>query len=260
MSARDKAYYVVKFKNCPQGIRILANEFLASRLGLWLGLPMAHVEIIEVSEWLIEHTPELRIELAGSSVACSSGLQVGSRYVSDPGEDEVFDYLPESLFLKVRNLTALAHVLVLDKWTANCDGRQAVFSKKRNQRSFAATLVDQGYCFNAQDWTFPDSALRGVYARNCVYEHISGWDAFEPILTRAEESDLSDLWRCAKPIPPEWYGGDSSALERLVETLYQRRRLIRSLIAAFRDSSRNPFPHWRKSGICSVAVSSACVA
>jgi hypothetical protein len=35
---------------------------------------------------------------------------------------------------------------------------------------FTATLIDQGYVFNAQQWHFPDSPLRGVYARNCVYE------------------------------------------------------------------------------------------
>ncbi len=131
---------------------------------------------------------------------------------------------------------------MLDKWAGNADGRQAVFSRKRRARKYHATFIDQGYCLNACEWTFPDAALRGVYGRNCVYEHVTGWDAFEPALTKAEEADPLDIWRCADPIPPEWHGHNASALEQLVETLHSRRRKIRDLITAFRESTRNPFP------------------
>jgi hypothetical protein len=34
------------------------------------------------------------------------------------------------------------------------------------------------------------------------------------------------------------------ALERIVETIYQRRTMIRDLISSFRTSSRSPFPNW----------------
>jgi hypothetical protein len=39
------------------------------------------------------------------------------------------DYLPRELLQGVRNLSDFARVLVLDKWTCNSDGRQAIFSK-----------------------------------------------------------------------------------------------------------------------------------
>ena len=99
---------------------------------------------------------------------------------------------------------------------------------------------------NVGEWSFADSALRGVYARNCVYEQVTGWESFEPVLTRAECADMIDLCRCAERIPPEWYGHDSEGLSRIVEGLYERRSRIRDLILAFRDSSRNPFPNWKK--------------
>jgi hypothetical protein len=38
-----------------QHIKILANEMLATRLGRWLGLPMPPVEVIDVSEWLVNY-------------------------------------------------------------------------------------------------------------------------------------------------------------------------------------------------------------
>jgi hypothetical protein len=245
LRASDGGFYVTKFSNNPQHIRVLANEMLASRLGGWLGLPMPEVAVIEVSDWLIENTPELCFDSAGLKAKCNSGRQLGSRYPCDPLEHVLFDYLPESMLTRVRNIADFARVLVLDKWTANCDGRQGVFSKKAKQRLYTATFIDQGYCFNAGEWDFPDTPLRGVYARNCVYAGVTGWDAFEPALTKAEEAEPIDIWRCAEGIPPEWYGFDHDALQLLVETLHERRLKIRGLITAFRDSSRQPFPNWK---------------
>jgi hypothetical protein len=248
LRASDGACYVTKFQNNPQHIRVLANEMLATKLGIALGLPMPRVEIIEVSDWLIEHTEDLRISLGGVKIPCGSGKQLGSLYVGCESPGMTFDYLPRELLQRVVNVGDFARVLVLDKWACNSDGRQAIFCRKtlRSQRHHA-TFIDQGYCFNAGEWTFPDYPLRGVYANNCVYEGVAGWDAFEPALTRVEEIDSETIWRCVAEIPEEWYEGDRDGLHRLVEALHHRRGAIRKLITEFRRSSRNPFPSWRES-------------
>lgn len=54
---------------------------------------MPEVTPIEVSDWLIENTPELHIECAGFSKACNSGLQLASRYIADPATDLGFRLL-----------------------------------------------------------------------------------------------------------------------------------------------------------------------
>jgi hypothetical protein len=95
-------------QNNPQHCRVLANEFLASRLGSYLGLPMPEVAVIEVSDWLVSNSQDLRIDSAGLAMPCSSGLQLGSRYVADPEKDMTFDYLPESFMNKIRNLQDFA--------------------------------------------------------------------------------------------------------------------------------------------------------
>jgi hypothetical protein len=246
MRASDGGFYIVKFQNNPQHVRVLANEFLATRLGLWLGLPMPQVAVIEVSDWVIENTPELRFDVAGLGTPCRSGLQLGSRYVVDPEQDMVFDYLPENLLVeKTRNIEDFAAVLAFDKWTGNADGRQVVFSKSVRSRKYAATFIDQGYCFNAGEWNFPDSPLRGVFCRNSVYQRIAGWESFEPALSRLEQIDYTELWRLVKGMPEEWYQCDSEGLTRLIDTLFRRRSVIRKLITSFRASSRNPFPNWK---------------
>jgi hypothetical protein len=238
---------VTKFQNNPQHIRVLANEMFATNLGLALGLPMPRVEVIEVSDWLIEQTEDLRISLGSAKIPCRRGKQLGSLYVGWESPAMTLDYLPREMLQGVRNLSDFARVLVLDKWTCNSDGRQAIFCKAPKRQRYSATFIDQGYCFNAGEWTFPDAPLRGAYANNCVYEGVMGWEAFEPTLSLAEQMDAHTIWRCAADIPEEWYEGDRDGLHRLVQALQQRRGAIRNLIAEFRRSSRNPFPNWLES-------------
>lgn len=106
--ASDDNYYVVKFQNNPQCKRVLANELIASRLAKHLGLPMPEAAIIEVSEWLITSTPELRIESAGHSMPVRPGENLALRYAVDPFKFNVFDYLPESLAPRIFNLKDFA--------------------------------------------------------------------------------------------------------------------------------------------------------
>src|SRR5437588_4130083 len=90
MRCSDGNFYVVKFRNNPQHLRVLANELLATRLE-YAGLPVPATAVVEVGEWLVSHTPELHIQLAHEVIRCDPGLQFGSRYVVSPLEGQVLD-------------------------------------------------------------------------------------------------------------------------------------------------------------------------
>ena len=246
MRCEDDHFYVVKFRNNPQHERVLANEFLATKLGEQLGLPMPAAAIVYVQQRLIDNAAELTIMLGSQTLQCEPGLHFGSRYVMDPRRGQVLDYLPlEMITHQVRNLDRFAGILVLDKWTCNVDGRQAAFSRKSQERKYSATFIDQGYCFNAEQWTFTDFSLRGVYPRNEVYAAVSGWNSFEPWLSRVENFDDSVIWSIAEQMPPAWYGHAWNDLEDLIRRLIERKPLVRELIRMFRDSPRRPFPKWQ---------------
>ncbi len=246
MRCADGYYYVVKFQNNPQHTRVLVNDWLGTRLAEMIGLPVPVPAIVDVHPWLLEHTPDLRMELCGRRSMFTPGLSFGSRYVVPPLEGQVYDYLPETMIPRVRNLRDFAGVLAFDKWTCNANGRQAAFWKLARERKLTASFIDQGYCFNAGEWSFPDAPLRGVFGRNDVYTGVTSWDSFEPWLSRIEGFPESSLWPLADEIPPEWYGGASEELEGLLSRLLARRCRIRELITDFRNSSRNPFPNWRE--------------
>jgi len=240
----DGHFYVVKFQNNPQHPRVLANELLATRIAERIGLPVPRTEVIEVGEWLVDHAPDLSLHFAGQTIACRPGLQFGSRYVAHSLDRQVLDYLPDALLPRVHNLRDFAGVLALDKWTCNTDGRQAAFWRKRGGRKYRAAFIDQGHCFNAGEWSFLDSPSRGVHAQNEVYAGVTGWESFEPWLSRIEGLDENVLWTCAEVVPPEWYAGQREALHRLLDRLLKRRTRVRDLITEFRQSSRHPFPRW----------------
>jgi hypothetical protein len=275
MRCDDEAYYIVKFQNNPQHLRILANEMLATRLAARLGLAVPQVEVIEVRPEIIAYTPDLVIQLGLGRKPCAAGKQFGSQFPGHPARMTVHDFLPDEQLRSVRNLSDFLGVLVFDKWTCNTNGRQAIFFREPGDHKdeggsaetssattgdtardftgpgyamlgYTAMMIDFGFCFNAGEWDFPDAPLRGLYARHRVYEGVAGMEAFEPWLARLEERITERvLGEEAAQIPPEWYGGDWNALERLIERLHGRRERVRELILSARNSGREPFPNWK---------------
>ncbi len=249
MLGGDGNAWVVKFQNNPQHLRILPNELLGTRLGTLIGLTVPHCDVVEVTPWLIERTSELEIDLGQRRERCRAGLQFGSQLVGGLLPGHVADYLPEAQLSEVRNLHEFAGALVLDKWTCNANGRQALFHRKGRERRYSAAFIDQGFCFNAGEWRFIDAPLRGVYASNLVYRDVTGWESFEPWLSRVEEVDAQRIWEIAETVPPEWYEGNVDVMEELVERLIQRRSRVRDWITEFRESSRQPFPNWNNAAV-----------
>jgi len=245
----DESNYVVKFQNNPQHVRILANEMLAARLAMLMGLPVATPAFVEVPPGLIRGTPPLELEIGSRRELCLAGLQFGSRYPGAPSQTLVVDFLPDRLLGRVKGLASVfLGGFVFDKWTCNCDGRQVVFHRSVNDEdpAYSALLIDQGFCFNDGDWSFPDSPIRGLYPRRLVYAEVQGLKSFEPFLSRVENLDSSQIGDCISQMPGEWCGPDPGKLNQLAEILYKRRRGIRQAIIDAKNSSLKPFPNWRE--------------
>jgi hypothetical protein len=269
MRCSDGEYYVVKFQNNPQHRRILVNEMLGTRLAGRMGLPTVPVEVVEVSAELIRVTPELCIELPRSRTPCAAGQQFGSRYPGDPRQMTLHDFLPDEKLRAVENLHDFAGMLVFDKWTCNTNGRQTIFIEETARRqagpaetqratekaaeeteargpAYTTRMIDQGFCFNAGEWNFPDAPLRGLYARSRVYEGVTGMHSFGPWLERLEKKITEKaLAETAEEIPPAWYEDDYDAVVRVLEQLHKRKKRVEELILSAKNSNRVPFVNWK---------------
>jgi hypothetical protein len=241
----DGNLWVVKFQNNPEHVRVLANDMLGTRIAEMLGFSVPSCAVINVSSSLVESDPAVSLSgIGGVPVKITPGRHFGSRFVGGLMPGQVVDYLPEQFIGDVPNLDQIPGMLAFDKWTGNSDFRQAVYYRESSRRRYRAFFIDQGHCFNAGRWTFPDTPLSGTFYRKSIYTNVTGWNTFEPWLQRIENFPLERLWRIALDIPIEWYQGDLFALERLIERLFARRRRIRYLIEQFRTSDRMPFPLW----------------
>jgi hypothetical protein len=259
MRCSDEEYYVVKFQNNPQGLRVLANELFGGLLAKLLGLPVPEVRIIEVNERLIKYTEEMVVQLERSRIPLQSGLCVGSRY---PGNRSslghitpatIYDFLPPDVFRRVDNTADFLGMLVFDSWVGNMDQRQVVFVQ--NDRSdlslpyysYHALMIDEGFCFNACKWDFPINSKHGLFATANVYSEVYGLDVFETWLNRLESViDKDALELAALEIPREWNDGSSDSLEQLVAKLDERRHQVRDLLWATRKAVPKFFPMWHE--------------
>ena len=202
------------------------------------------------------------MEMPRARVPCHAGLQFGSRYPGDPRRTTLYDFLPDEQLRAVENLYQFAGMLVFDKWTCNTNGRQTLFFREELRHRHAqgngheasedpdgdyeTVMIDQGFCFNAGEWNYPDAPLRGLYARNRVYEGVTGMESFAPWLERLEKSITERvLAQILSEIPSEWYEDDYDAVARLLEQLYRRRKLVPELLLAAKNTTRQPFPNWR---------------
>jgi hypothetical protein len=170
----------------------------------------------------------------------------------------LFDFMPDEQLRSVTNLQDFLGMLVFDKWTCNTDGRQTLFFQQplrcpaadssageKGATPYSTLMIDQGFCFNAGEWNFPDAPLRGLYARNRVYESVIGIESFAPWLEQLEEKMTERTFEeITREIPPAWYDHDLDALGRLSEQLLERRSRVEELIVAAGKSNRQPFPNW----------------
>ena len=244
MCGGDGHLYVVKFQNNPEGIRVLANEFLATRLASACGLTVPVLETIQVTDYILECTPEIAADFGVAKTKCVSDLHFGSRLVGGLGPGHLWSYLPDNYLLRVSNLMEFAGMLAFDQWSGNADRRQAVFWYLKVGMAPHATFIDNGSCFDSATLCNQANSFSSLVNRDAVYLGIKGWDSFEPWLSRMEDISPQFIWEASLEVPSEWWGTELEAREKLVGTLIARRWRIRKQITALRDSAKNPFPAW----------------
>jgi hypothetical protein len=241
MQASNNRRYVVKFQNNPQGLRILANEMLGSRLAKLLDLPVAEIAVITVSDEVIKRSPKLRVQLVHGSQPCQAGLCCGSLFV-EGGRVFLQRYIPVT---GIENAREVLGMLVFDKWTSNVDWRQMVFSSPPRRYCYTATMIDQGSCFNRGKWDFRDDSIVGFCPSRELYASVKGLPDFEPWLDLLEHKvTLGMLRAIAQTIPPEWYRQDSEALSRLLIELEGRRMRVRQLLRTTLRTRPDYFPRY----------------
>jgi hypothetical protein len=256
LEADDGNFYIVKFQNNPQHRRILVNEVIASEILSQLEISAPPHEIVRLSAEFLTANPEVLLETGTRRVPVEPGWHFGSQHPGHPDTLAIFDFVPDALLSQVANSEQFLAILAFDRWTANADGRQAVFFRAQlkdwmarpgappRKLGFIALMIDHGFVFNGPHWELPDSALTGLYARRSVYQSVRSLEDFEPWIERIRNFPPEVLDRALRRIPAAWIDADGDALEKLLDALLRRGKRIPELISACRKAPGNPFPQW----------------
>lgn len=257
LEAADGHFYVVKFLGNPQHRRILVNEVIASAILKYLQIASPETALVELTPEFLRENPEVCFLSAGRNEPVEPGWHFGSRYPGDPARITVYDFVPDTLLSKVNNVTDFVGCLAFDKWTGNADGRQSVFFRapladwlpqhrsSPQKMGFVALMIDHGFLFNGPHWEFNDGAAYGLYMRRLVYDSVFGMESFEPWLSRIRNFPDDVIDHALRQIPPDWIRGEEEQLEKTLEALMRRRRLVAELLEDLHASKSNPFLNWR---------------
>jgi hypothetical protein len=255
IQASDKRFYVVKLRNNPQHPRVLVNELIGSILLNHLQITTPPTTFVWLSEEFLRENAEVSIHIGARCMPAAPGWHFGSQYPGDPDCVAVYDFIPSASLPQVLNLLDFRGALVFDKWTANTDWRQAIFSRvlEREQwagvpatgsrRGFVASMIDQGSVFNGPQWNFPDSPLHGLY-HPLVYAGVNSIGSFQPWLDSAMGLPEAAMTQVARQVPFEWFHADQEALTMLLEQLLQRRKDLPDLIRKCHNAKPSFFPDW----------------
>lgn len=240
----DGGYYVLKFKNNPQGVNALVSEVVTARLGHFLGLPVPEFAFVDVSDRLT-NDPAIVIEQGDLRLNYEAGVQFGSKTaIDESGATQVVDYMPGSLARWVEDLPAFAGALVLDAWTGNTDFRQVVYVKSPHSMVFKPIFIDHDRSFApffdpASEKCFPATHFPEFY------DFVRGWGSFEPWLTIAETAGRTQLEALVSGFPQEWHVSDQLSAQ-LIEYLLRRTRKIRTMIERLCDGRLVRLKNWGK--------------
>lgn len=239
--ASDGKHYVVKHPNNPQGTRVLANEWIATKLAQELGLPVQNVVAMDYDGHGWEQT------LGSRTTTLEPAKVIGIEWWGDPDKDSTYDVIPDTLLEKHTNLgEQLVRALPFDKWVGNADARQAVFRFIDGKPEMR--LIDQGYAMNGPYWDWADSPMSGMYFRPRVYDTVTSIESFRPELDAIKRMKPARIREIVMSTPTEWVDPDPETarmkLDRLATDLIRRRSIVEGLVRDMASLRSRPFINW----------------
>lgn len=255
IEADDGCFYVVKFAQNPQGVRVLVNEWFGAALLRHIGITCPPSALVRVTSGFLCGHRNVGIRLGSQTVQPAVGWHFGSRYPGNPDRTAVFDFVPDTLLERLVNLHEFAGVLAFDKWACNADFRQSIFIRDRiaahtsldafhpRSKGFIALMIDHGFLFNGPCWELKTGLDSGFYFRD-VYRDVHQLSDFQPWLSRIMAVPDALVYETLLGIPPEWQDGFAPTRKALAEKLLRRREMLPTILDDCLRQMEKRLPQW----------------
>lgn len=231
----DNHTYVVKFINNHDGTGVLANEWIAYRLGKLMHLAVAQSSIVMITDDLLDMYPKLK------KLNIPSGPHIGSRFARYGVN------LGEEIDLsECMNIHHAAGMIVFDHWINNWDRHITQANLLYLQDKKEILLIDHSDAFfgpgwNLEEW-FENSNDIHVFWGS-LYERfvpfIDNSDPFDYYLSIIESLNEHELRQAIQGIPSQWDIPEDE-LHELIDFLLLRKDRVRDVLKELIEY----FPIW----------------
>ncbi len=199
--ASDGNFYVLKFRNNPQGPNVLFNEAIGTELFRIAGLLVPEWRPVFVPKELLASSPECWIETENGLRLPEDGWCFGSRFLGSENA-ALFEILPKSYFGRIRNRGDFWVARALDVLCGHSDNRQAIFVEGRDKR-LDAYFFDHGNLLCGADGAAYPMPEASRYLDPRIYNMPTEEDeaAVSSVITAL---DLRALDNVARFLPDHW--------------------------------------------------------
>lgn len=215
--ATDGNLYVVKLQNNRLGPMVLASEFLAAKMGEYMGLCFPASDVIAIGEELLERRPEL------AAAGIIPGRHFASQYLDN------VEYLGKDNLDKAVNMADMAGVMLFDHMFHNADrsSNKKNLLLRQEGEAFKIYAIDNSHLFRSGRWTINSlEKLRmskkvyyprafGLMLKDRLFAH-----DFRPFLEKVREISDEAIDGIVGGIPTEWLpdGEQRQALPGFIRT------------------------------------------
>lgn len=132
--------YLVKFKNNPQGNRMLMRELVCTTLAAHIGLPTVPFEIVNIPKGFLRKNDLKKYKFTPGSQFASLYLDNSTGLWIKPQKEQIV------------NRSTLAGILVFDFWLRNIDRDESnILLRPFGDSKFFVNVIDHGNCYPNKD-------------------------------------------------------------------------------------------------------------
>jgi hypothetical protein len=213
--ADDRKIYVVKLQYGQLGSKVLANEFIAAKIGGIMGLCFPFSDIIEITEEIISQSSHL------TRLGAIPGLHFASRFLNHT------EYMKKNNLNKAVNTLEMAGVILFDHMFHNSDRNNNTKNilLRKEHTGFRIYAIDNSHLIRSGKWTLKTiNSLSGAIFPYCrqsygllLKDHLSPQD-FLPYIEKVANISDEDIESLVQQIPGEWLpdSAERQALEKFI--------------------------------------------
>lgn len=244
VSCDDGETYAVKFKENPQGVRTLVNEYVCGEIAVLLNLPLAEPVLVDIEDEFIEDYGSTIQQHIESNI--SGGFHFGSKKVR-----KVTPITSSDMLKKANNVHVIPEVILFDQLVCNKDRDRNGGNLLFDISNLDIVVIDHTHAFDIGPiWTAIDLKQRigesfeafdnvGYVYRKLV-PYIKGNNPFHTALAKVKSLEASAIGNIINNIPSDWQVSDIEK-EALFEYIMDRAHRIEEVLPVLKSA----FPNWK---------------